>query len=172
LATVEVLLAYFVVRTVVTAVLLWVGIKVVAFSNPKNTLLRALGVAALGYAISLLPPYPLLALSLGCMGLLKNSPYVSPSGYGWVCCGLCTQGCALPLDELGAKLTLGYSMESLRDKAAKNKGGLFQQARMVVASILLKAYEQDVGQTVAVMCFVLLANIAAFKALGDLAGRM
>ena len=109
LATVEVILAYFVVRTVVTAVLLWVGIKVVAFSNPKNTLLRALGVAALGCAISLLPPYPLLALSLGCM---------------------------------------------------------------VVASILLKAYELDVGQTVAVMCFVLLANIAAFKALGDLAGRL
>ena len=106
---VEVLLAYFVVRTVVTAVLLWVGIKVVAFSNPKNTLLRAFGVAAIGCAISLLPPYPLLALSLGCM---------------------------------------------------------------VVGSILLKAYELDVGQTVAVMCFVVLANVAAFKALGDLAGRL
>ena len=106
---VEVLLAYFVVRTVVTALLLWVGIKVVAFRNPKNTLLRALGVAAIGCAISLLPPWPLLALSL---------------------------------------------------------------AAMAVSSILLKAYELDFGQTAAVMCFVLLANIAAFKALGDLVGRL
>jgi len=42
---------------------------------------------------------------------------------------------ALPLDELGAKLTLGYSMVLLRDKAAKSKGGLFQQARQPVWAV-------------------------------------
>ena len=70
---------------------------------------------------------------MGTVGVLKNRLYASPSGYGLVCCGLCTQGGALPLDEaacaneLGAKLTLGYSMQPLRDKAAKSKDGLFQQ---------------------------------------------
>jgi len=59
-----------------------------------------------------------LVVNLGLTGLLKNSFYVSLSGYGLVSCGLCTQGGALPLDELGAKLTLGYSMEPLRGKGS------------------------------------------------------
>ena len=72
--------------------------------------------------------------SLGLAALLRNSLYVSLSGYALVSCGLSTQGGALPLDEaacaneLGAKLTLGCSMQPLRGKAAKSKGGLFQQA--------------------------------------------
>ena len=56
--------------------------------------------------------------------------YVSPSGYGSVCCGLCTQGGALPLGRLGAKLTLGCSMKPLRGKRHEVNAWLFQQARV------------------------------------------
>jgi len=100
------LLAYFVARTVVTALLLWAGIKVVAFHNEKNSILRTLGVAAIGCAISFFPIWPLWVLAFAAM-----------------------------------------------------------------TSILFKAYELEIGQTIAVMCFVLLGNVAVFKALGDLLAR-
>ena len=103
----ETLLALFVARTVVTGVLLWAGIKVVAFHNEKNSILRTLGVAAIGCAISFYPVWPL-----------------------WV---------------------LGSA---------------------AVASILFKAYELEIGQTIAVMCFAVLGNAAVFKALGDLLARL
>ncbi len=54
------ILAVFAARTVVTCLLLWVGMKIVAPGNPMNSLLRTLGVAALACAISLLPLWPLL----------------------------------------------------------------------------------------------------------------
>jgi hypothetical protein len=45
---------------------------------------------------------PVASVSHRLTGLVKRAFYVSPSGYGLVCRGLCTQGGALPLGELGA----------------------------------------------------------------------
>ena len=70
----------------------------------------------------------------GLTGVLKKAPYVSPSGYVVVCCGLGTQGGALFLDELGTALALGYSMESLRGMFCRGRVRLFQQALAPVAT--------------------------------------
>ena len=57
------LLAVFVARTILTGLLLWVGMKIVAPGNPMNSLLRTLGVAAIACAITIVPLLVLFILA-------------------------------------------------------------------------------------------------------------
>jgi hypothetical protein len=65
---------------------------------------------------------------IGRSGLFRRSLYVSPSGYGLVCCGLCTQGGALPPPQARGKADPGlFSLAPSGRAAARRRAPFFNR---------------------------------------------